>query len=284
MHPFKVEKVSRENQESMIAFLKAHDDYSLFLLGNFENYGLSLGESPFSGNYKLIRAGNEVMAVFCLTRKGSLLIQSVVKEPIFDPVLASCLEEKIPITGLLGEWEFCHVFWQFLKERKIIHTETVASKEILYRTDLSKTLPLPHPSVRLLTAADYTQWRPLRIDSFKEEGFPMGLNEEQLQKLFIDKCKQKIIWGFFFEDQLVSIADLNAKAFDLGQLGGVYTAPKFRQRGYSKAVIHRLLADLKGLGIQKLIIFTGENSLAAQKLYESIGVEQVGYFALLFGN
>ncbi len=101
----------------------------------------------------------------------------------------------------------------------------------------------------------------------------------------IDKCKKKIIWGYFIKDQLVSIADLNAKASDIGQLGGVYTDPNFRKKGYSKAVIHNLLLDIKKIhNIRKLVIFTGENNLPAQKLYESIGVNQVGYFVLLFGN
>ena len=285
LHPFKVEKISPENQEQMIAFLRDHDDYSLFLLGNFENYGSSLADAPYSGNYKLIRSDNEIIAVFCLTKKGSLLIQSVVRDPIFDIVLASCHEEKISITGLVGDWEFCHVFWQFLKDKKIIQTEAFTSKEILYHTNVSQIFPIPQPNVRFLIADDYTQWKPLRLDYLKEEGFPNDLNDEQLLEIFIDKCNKKIIWGLFLKDQLVSIADLNAKAFDLGQLGGVYTDPKFRKMGYSKSVIHKLLADLKDIhDIQKLIIFTGENNTPAQKLYESVGVKPVGYFALLFGK
>jgi lincosamide nucleotidyltransferase A/C/D/E len=285
LQSFKVEMISSENQEHMIAFLKNHDDYSLFLLGNFENYGPSLGEAPYSGNYKLIRLDSEIVAVLCLSKKGSLLIQSIIREPIFETVLAACLEEKIPITGLVGDWEFCHVFWQFLKNKKMIQTETFTSKEILYQANLSNRLPIPQSDVRLLEADDYTQWKPLRLDYLIEEGFPNDLSDEEMRRLFIDKCNKKIIWGFFLNNQLVSIADLNAKAFDLGQLGGVYTAPKFRQKGYSKAVICKLIADLKPIyNINKLIIFTGETNLPARKLYESIGVKQIGHFAILFGN
>lgn len=282
---FTVERISPKNQKQMIAFLKNHDDYTLFLLGNFENYGPSLGEAPYSGNYYLVRLDNEIIAVFCLTMSGSLLFQSIIREPIFETVLATCLEEKIPITGLVGDWEFCSVFWQFLKEKKIIQTEKFISKEILYQTNVSSRLSILQSNVRLLEADDYTQWKPLRLDYLIEEGFPNNLTDKQMLELFIDKCNKKIIWGFFVNNQLVSIADLNAKAFDLGQLGGVYTAPKFRQKGYSKAVISKLLADLKTIhSINKLIIFTGEKNFPAQKLYESIGVKQIGHFALLFGN
>lgn len=241
---FSVEKVSADTQEEMVNFLKRHENYSLFLLGNFENYGANLSEAPYSGNFKLIRSSNEIVAVFCLAKKGSLLIQSIVREPVFDLVLASCLEEGISLTGLVGDWEFCHIFWQFLKDKKVIQKEIFTSKELLYQVDLSKISSLPQTSVKLLTIDDYNQWKPLRLDYLKEEGFPNDLNDDQLLELFIDKCEKRIIWGCFLMDQLVSIADLNAKALDMGQLGGVYTDPKFRKKGYSKSVIHKLLSDI----------------------------------------
>lgn len=167
----------------------------------------------------------------------------------------------------------------------MIQSETFTSKEILYNLDLSEISYPLNPNVRILTAGDYNQWKPLRLDYLQEEGFPNDLNDEQLLEIFLDKCKGRIIWGYFLMDRLVSIADLNAKASDLGQLGGVYTDPIFRKKGYSKAVIHKLLSDIKEIhNIRKLIIFTGENNLSAQKLYQSIGVKQVGHFALLFGK
>lgn len=284
-HQFTIESVSAENQEPMIAFLKDHSNYSLLLLGNFENYGAHLGEAPYSGNYKVIRLGNTIITVFCLTKRGNLLIHSTVKEPIFSIVLSACLEEKIPIAGLLGEWKFCHSFWKFLKEKEIIQRDTFTSKEILYQANMANISSVQQPKVRLLEINDYSQWKPLRIAYLKESGLPYDLSDEQLLMLFVNKCNKKIIWGFFLEGKLVSIADLNAKASDLGQLGGVYTIPNFRQKGYSKAVIYKLLADLKTIhNIRKLIIFTGEYNLPAQKLYESIGVKSVGHFALLFGK
>ncbi len=281
----KVEMVSEDTREEMIAFLKRHDNYSLFLLGNFENYGATISESPYSGNFKIIRLYDEIITVFCLTKKGNLLIQSVIKEPIFDLVLASCLEEPMPLNGLVGDWDFCHIFWKFVKDKKVIQHETFTSKEILYQIDLNNMPCVSQSNVRLLTADDYNQWKPLRLDYIVEEGLPNDLTDDQLLELFVDKCEKKVIWGFFLMDQLVSIADLNAKTFDLGQLGGVYTAPHFRKKGYSRSVIHKLLSDIRTIhNIRKLIIFTGENNLPAQKLYTSFGANQIGHFAVLFGK
>jgi GNAT superfamily N-acetyltransferase len=282
---YQIEPINDSNKFEMLEFLKQHENYTLFLLGNFENYGFKLSQAPYSGNFKLIRSHNEIVGVFSLTKKGSLLIETKARDSIFEMVLKSCLEESMSLTGLVGNWEFCNPFWNFLKNKNVIHTETFNSKEILYGIDLSNISILPQPNVRLLTEEDYLQWKPLRLDYLIEEGVPNDLSDEQLFDIYLDKVRKKINWGFFLQDKLVSIADLNAKALDLGQVGGVYTIPSFRKKGYSKSVMQQLLLDAKKLhSIRKLIIFTGEKNFAAQKLYNALGVQHIGYFSLLFGK
>lgn len=284
MSPYLVEHVNDSNKRDMLGFLKNHEDFTLFLLNNFENYGFKLTEAPFSGNYKLIRSGEKVVAVFCLTRKGSLLIESLVKEPIFDIVLSACREESISLTGVVGNWNFCSQFWKFLRDRKVIK-ELYESKDTLFCLDLSNYISSPQPFVRLLTESDYNLWKPLRLAFIKEEGFPNDFTDEQWLNLFREKVDKKIIWGYFKEDRLISTADLNAKASDLGQVGGVYTLPRYRRKGYSKTVMKQLLYDAKEKHhIKKLIIFTGEKNLPALNLYIDLGGIQKGYFALLFGS
>lgn len=279
-----IEAVTLLSEQEMLNFLKEHENYTLFLLGNFANYGATLTEAPYSGNYKLIRSQRQVVGVFCLTRKGNLLIETILQEPIFDIVLDACHQEALPLKGVIGNWNFCGPFWEYLKEKKIIQKEIFTSKEILYSVDLCKHDFLQAPNVRLLTEADYIQWKPLRLDYFIEEGIPNDLTDKQLLDLFLDKTRKKIAWGLFMNNTLVSIADLNAKALDLGQVGGVYTAPSFRRKGYSKSVMQQLLLDAQELHkIRKLIIFTGEKNFPAQKLYHSLGVSRIGYFALLLG-
>jgi hypothetical protein len=266
-------------------FLKKYENYSLFLLSNFESYGPNLTQTPYSGNFKLIYFQGEVVAVFCLTLKGNLLIETVLREPIYDSVLEACLQEPIPLKRLVGDWDFCGPFWEYLKAKKLIQKELFTSKEVLYNVDVQKQNFLPQSNARLLTEDDYAHWKPLRLDYFSEQGLANELNDEQMLDLFLYKIKKKIIWGFFQDNILVSIADLNAKTLDLGQVGGVYTVPEFRRKGYSKSVMQQLLSDVRNLhDIRKIIIFTGETNFAAQKMYSALGGVQVGYYALLFGR
>jgi predicted GNAT family acetyltransferase len=114
--------------------------------------------------------------------------------------------------------------------------------------------------------------------------FPEQGSKEELCKEFQVKVKSKISWGLFSNGKLISIADLNARALDLGQVGGVYTLPEYRKQGFSTAVMRQVMHDAKELHhIRKLIIFTGETNLSARRVYESLGVFPVGYYALLFG-
>ena len=280
-----IEKVSPSSENEMLDFLKKHENFSLFLLGNFENYGSSLSESPYSGNFKLIRSSDKIVGVFSLTKKGNLLIETTLQNEIFDLVLDACRQESISLQGIVGNWKFCEPFWDYLKAKKVIQKEIFNSKEILYQLELAKSSYISPLNVRVLSQNDFEQWKPLRLDYLNESGLSNELTDEQFRQQFLLKIAKKIIWGYFLKDTLVSIADLNAKALDLGQVGGVYTDPSFRKRGYSTAVMNKLLSDAKHLhGIRKLIIFTGENNHAAQKVYLSLGATPVGHFALFFGK
>lgn len=279
-----VEKVTPENERDALSYLKKYENTSLFLLGNYESYGPSLGSSFLSGNYKLVRSKGEVVGVFSLVKQGNLLVQSSISEEIFELIIESSIEEGIPITGLIGKWEVCSPLWETLKEKKIIKEETFGQKEILYTIEPS-TQETINSHIRVLRKDDLSQWLPMRMEYLDEDGFPSHFSEEALTSFFLEKVEKQIVWGYFLEKTLVSIADLNAKAFDLGQVGGVYTLPSHRCKGYSKAVMRHLFHDCKARHhLRKLIIFTGIDNLPARTVYESLGSQEADAFALFFGN
>ncbi len=281
-----IEAVTESSLQEAIAFLRKHEDFSLFLLGNLEAHGHKLTSAPNSGNFKLIRHSGKIIAVFCLTRRGNLLVQSEISDRrLSEKILTASQEEHLPILGLIGPWDFCQRLWGLVHEKSIILHDTFISKEILYTVDLSKQIVSDEPNVRFLLPDDYPQWQPLRVEYLKEEGLPNDLLKHHDHQLFLEKVKNKISWGYFLQGQLVAMADLNAKAMDLGQVGGVYTIPNARKKGFARSVMRRLMTDAKNIHkIRKLIIFTGENNHPARRLYESLEVHPIGYYGLMFGN
>lgn len=277
------EKVSSKSKDELIAFLKKNEEYSLFLLSNLEAYGLELSDAHYSGNFKILREAGKILTAFSLTKKGTLLVQSIKQDQdVYEAIIAACLDEKMPISGVIGEWGFAYALWNLLKQRKIIQTETFIEREALYMIDVEKTAYAPEPGVRLLQTTDFDAWVKLRVNYVTEMGFP-GNSMEEVQTEFLQKVAQQITWGLFWEEKLVAIADLNARFSDLGQLGGVYTMPELRKRGLSTRLIRHIIHDIKVLHrIKKLIIFTGENNFAARKVYESLGIHPLGQYALLY--
>lgn len=212
-----VELVNESNLEEVFSFLGDNENFSLFLLGNLEAHGPKLTEAPNSGNCKLIRYKGKVIAVFSLTRRGNLVVQSSVAETsVMEKILDACREEHLPILGLLGEWNFCEKFWNLLKQKEAIQKEIFVSKEILYTVEFSKEVIFNNPNVRLLVPEDFYNWKPHRLAYLKEMGLPNDLSQEQLHVLFLEKVKDRISWGYFEDCNLVSMAELNAKAKDLG--------------------------------------------------------------------
>ncbi len=283
---YSLEQVTETIVPEMMTFLKRHENFCMFLLGNLESHGYKLTDAPNSGNFKIIRHYNSVVAVFCLTRRGNLLVQSEVNDPVFELVLQGCREEtNISIGGVLGDWDFCAPFWNFLKSTQVIGSETYTSKEILYSIDLQKrTYPLQQ-NVRLLTVEDFANWQSLTIAYLKEQRCPVDLSDEQMQKEFLRHIAHKSAWGAFIEGKLVCIAELNARAGDMGQVGGMYTDPPYRRRGIAKSLLQQLMMDVKTIhNLRKLILFTDIANTAARGFYSSLGGDDVGHFALLFGR
>ncbi|MCH6570794.1 MAG: GNAT family N-acetyltransferase, partial [Acidobacteria bacterium] len=105
------------------------------------------------------------------------------------------------------------------------------------------------------------------------------------QRLFDAQAAKGYVWGLFSVDQLLSIADYNARFGATAGVGGVFTQPLYRRLGSSRAVMKTLIVDsVKLQPVDLLILFTGENNKGARKLYKSFGFEQIGSYGLFFGE
>ncbi len=281
---FVIEPLASQTQDRMIAFLQKSEDVSLFLLSNFAEFGPKLTEAAYSGNFKLAFVEGKLVSVFCLTKNGILLVTSGVKEPLFEPLLNACKEEGIPIEGVIGEWEFCAPFWNFLKDKEGIIESSMYTKHVLYTLNLQAVKNVsPQEQSEALTLKDAKEWVNLRKRYIAEEGLPNYLNDSEHFQEFERKASKGFVWGYFEEGELVSIAELNAQALDLGQVGGVYTLPKSRRKGYARKVMQQIIFDCKNKHrLRKLIIFTAEKNFSARALYASLGSSQVGSLATLF--
>jgi len=282
-----IRHVTDSDLERVRAFLESHVDTSLFLLSTLAALGPRLGNHLNSGNFRRIEEGGEIVAVFCLTRRGNLLVQAGGRVDLAEQIFEACESETIEVRGVVGEWPMAEALWKLLRADPRFAT-THHLKDVLYRLMLKDTMgPMPGtPNVRLLDAADFAQWERLNTAYFAELSLPLQATLEQRRNDFIMRVRSGLWWGAFDDSyELVSIAALNATYGMLGQVGGVYTRPADRRKGCSHAVMQMLITDCRQrLGFEKLVLFTGEDNTSARNLYESLGFEAAGAFGLLLGD
>jgi uncharacterized protein len=79
----------------------------------------------------------------------------------------------------------------------------------------------------------------------------------------------------------VAYTAFNATVRDMVQVGGVWTPPAVRGRGYARyAVASSLLRMRRDRSASKAILFTAENNVAAQKSYTALGFRVTGDYAI----
>ena len=78
---------------------------------------------------------------------------------------------------------------------------------------------------------------------------------------------------------LVSLSAFNASLPDIVQLGGIYTPPEFRGRGFAKAAVAASLLVARDRGASRAVLFT--NNPSAVRTYAAIGFRRIGDYSLL---
>ena len=276
---------NEEDKDSALSYLEKHSHCSMFLLGNLERYGPTMGDAVNSGQYWIIRDGNEIRGVFSLTKRGNALFHvdvRILEAELCEDILDRLVTQPAPISGLLGNWEAINVLATAFVYNGIWQDVSQNMREISYSLDDLSPFQ-KQESVRFLTPDDYPRWRKFRMEYLLECNLSLGLREDQLKDGFMQDVKSKLHWGYCVNKQLLAIASLNGRYRDIAQVGGVYTSPECRGSGFAQAIIKQQLFDIreqfKG---KKAVLFTNKENIVAQKTYEKIGFKQRGLFGMIF--
>jgi RimJ/RimL family protein N-acetyltransferase len=280
-----IRDVDASNLVATCEFLELHVESSLFLLGNLTGQGPRLGTHLNSGNFRIVCEGESIVAVFCLTRRGNLLLQTGGREDLGAPILEACRAEPIAIQGVIGEWRATQSVWLLLCADPGFEAG-LSQRDVLYARDLphqpagGSTLP-----VRAQRADDFEQWDLVNAAYCAEMHLPVQGTRELRQAVFASQAECGHWWGYFDSGDLIATTSLNAVYGRIGQLGGVYTRPGYRGRGLARVTMEKVMQDAwQRHRLERLILFTGEDNRAARALYASLGFETRGYFGLLFGT
>ena len=286
---YRHERVNENNKADVISFLENYTETSLFLLGNLEHYGFTLTNHMNSGNYACIKKDNTIAAVFCLTRRGNLLLQTDGNDNYSALIYDTCKNEPVLTEGIVGEWTIAKSYWDYLCSANNRFKEITIVKENLYSLNISRKDEnkgiIENHNIRFLNENDFSAYDDLIVNFTLEMGLTVQGSKEERHIVFSESIQAKFIWGLYLNDTLVSTCQLNTKHNNIGQVGGVYTIPHKRCKGYSYQCIAQLIHDCKNLhNLETLILFTDQKNTAANRLYQNFGFKIIGDFGLLFGK
>lgn len=93
--------------------------------------------------------------------------------------------------------------------------------------------------------------------------------------------KDGLLWVLTHGGELVAMTAFNASARGIVQVGGVYTPPRLRSRGYARAAVAGSLLQARESGAKRSVLFTTEDNQAARRCYTSLGYQVIGDFGLV---
>jgi GNAT superfamily N-acetyltransferase len=162
------------------------------------------------------------------------------------------------------------------------------SRDILFSLDLD-TLIVPDPLREGRVTCRHpdddelpllTEWRIAysRELVHSHEGASL---EKEIPAVIEHLQKTKNHWVLEAGGRIVATTTVNAGIPEMVQVGGVYTLPGYRNRGYARSVEAGSLMELRDRGVKKTILFTGEDMPAARAAYASLGFAAVGDYGLV---
>lgn len=282
-----VRRVGPSDRTALEQFLRASPDVTMFLRSNLAHGGLNDEGARYDGTYAAAWEGSTIVAVAAhywnqnLVLHAPVALEAVVREAV--------AHSGRSVAGLIGPYAQTVAAAHALGKAE--DPTTLDSCEVLYTVSLD-ALVVPPPVSGLVprrgTSDDLDVLLPWRI-AYMQETLnldPGAITEDR--EVHRNRLQMSLDTGDLFvlerDGTVVAMSSFNARVPDCVQIGGVYTPPEARSRGYARRVVASSLEMARTEGVERSILFTGDHNTAAQRAYEAIGFRAVGDYGLrLFG-
>lgn len=275
------------DEVSLEAFLLQHANTSMFLRSNWRAAGLLDKGARFQGTYIAAYIDETIVAVAAHFWNGMLVVQAPVH--LLEVVQAVVAQSGRAISGISGPAAQVEATKSILGLSN--RPTQLDEPEILFSLALQDLqIPEALASAKVQCRLPY----PEELELLTE--WCVAYNVETLGKTdtlslrpdcrLVIEARQDMAmhWVLVAGDTPVSYSAFNASLPDIVQIGGVWTPPALRGKGYAKSVVAGSLLDARSVLVKRAILFTGDNNQAAQAVYRGIGFLPTGekYGLVLF--
>ena len=266
-------------------FLQPQIASSMFLLGNLRQAGLVDQGQPLQGTYAGAFDADRLIGVVGHFWNGTLIPQAPLRH--LDALWrAAVAESGRAVSGIVGPHDQAEAIREALglDDPNRFKLNTV---ETLYQLTLSdlvfpEMMADDRVHVRRAGLDDedlMTEWRVAYAMEVLGEraGDELWTDSRESVRSSIEDSR---MWVLDADEQPVSCTGFNASLAEAVQVGGVYTPPALRSRGYARCAVAGSLRDARNEGVEQAILFTDEQNVSAQRAYEALGFRAIGRYRL----
>lgn len=270
------------------AFLVQHAESSMFLRSNSRAAGLTDRGERYQATYVAAEDGGRIVAVAAHGWNGMVMVQAPIE--LAAIVQSAVAQTRRPVRGLSGPWS------QVVAARHALgladRAAQMESREDLMGLDL-EALRLPDA----LAGGGVECRPPLSGELDIVTGWRIAYSVEALgatdSPALRAQCRADVEakqrdgrhWLLLDAGRPVAYSAFNAWLPDIVQVGGVWTPPELRGRGYARCVVAGTLLAAKRQGVRRAVLFTGRENVRARRAYLALGFQVIGEYGLvLFGG
>lgn len=266
--------------DALERFLLPHRDSSMFLRSNARRGGLVYQGKAEQATYVGAFAAEKLVGVVAHGWNGVLLVQAPAN--VEELVVACVHESGRAVTGINGPLD------QVKRARTALQLDGAPARfgmdEKLFALAL-RDLVVPPVMARLECRAPLPQERDRLLDwrvayDIESLGGDDTVHTRERAAGFLDRqIARSEAMVALDGGKLVSLAAFNCALADIVQLGGIYTPPELRSRGYARAATAAALIAARDRGASRAVLFA--NRPDAIRCYESLGFRQIGEYGLV---
>jgi len=269
---------------ALARFFARHPHTTLILQGNARDAGLVDTGREYDGTWAAALDGEEIVAVAAHFWSANLVIECPRE---LEAVVRLAVERSgRGLAGILGPRA------QVAAARRCLGTAD--RRAALDATEDLFALPLARLRVPDALATGRVRHRPTREDELPlATQWRVEYECETLGSTDGPALRQKAVrdianlqrlgrqWVLEDDGRPVAYSAFNARTPRCVQVGGVWTPPVLRGRGYARCVVAGSLLDARSGAAAEAVLFTGRENRPAQAAYRALGFERVGDYGIV---
>jgi predicted GNAT family acetyltransferase len=279
-----IRTLKSSDEDDVENFLKLYAESSMFLRSNIRKAGLKNEGKDYQGDYLgSFDEDGKLKGVIAHYWNNNLMFQAPDETAIKMLIDGFIKSAKRPISGYIGPDEQSKYIANVLNlDEQQFSTN---ARDDLYSLDLTqysapKSIDLA--CFKLVKAAQHqvellTNWH----YEYDQEALKASPSDKLLKEANItaqNMTKRDDAWVLEHKGKAVAMVSFNANLPDLVQIGGVWTPPEERCKGYARAAVLLSIIDAQSKGVRKAVLFA--DSPAAKRAYEAIGFQKIGHYRL----